>query len=60
MSVGRLFTLEEAAEQMRVSVRTIQRLMASGQVRPIHIGRRTLIAQREIDAYLAAAYRRSA
>ncbi len=55
-----LRTLDEAAAKMRVSVRTIQRLIAARQIRPIRIGRRTLIETREIDAYLSAAYRRSA
>jgi len=55
-----LRTLDEAAAKMRVSVRTIQRLIATRQIRPIRIGRRTLIETREIDAYLSSAYRRSA
>ena len=55
-----LRTLDETAEQLRVSVRTVQRLRASGQLRAVMIGRRVLFRQREIDAYVAAAYRRSA
>ena len=53
-----LLTLREVADRLRVSVRTVQRLVASGQIRPIHIGRRTLITEREVETYLAAAYRR--
>jgi excisionase family DNA binding protein len=56
----RLLTLNEAADQLRVSVRTVQRLIAARQLRPVHVGRRTLIAEREVEAYVAAAYRRTA
>ena len=56
----RLLTLQEAAEVLRVSVRTVQRLISSGQIRPVHIGRRTLITEKEVEAYLSAAYRRAA
>jgi excisionase family DNA binding protein len=57
---NRLLTLPETAERLRVSLRTIHKLKRTGQLRPIHIGRRTLIPEREVDAYVAAAYRRSA
>ena len=56
----RLLTLDEAAMALRVSVRTVQRLIASGQVRPVRIGRRTLVTETEVETYLAAAYRRAA
>lgn len=56
----KLLTLSEAAGVMRVSVRTLQRLIASGQVRPTRIGRRTLVTETEVETYLAAAYRRVA
>jgi excisionase family DNA binding protein len=55
-----LLTLDETATALRVSVRTVQRLIASGQIRPVHIGRRTLVTEKEVEAYLAAAYRRAA
>lgn len=55
-----LLTLDESAQRLRVSTRTVQRLIASGQIRPIHIGRRTLITVKEIEAYVAAAYRKAA
>ena len=59
-SVERLLTLDETADSLRVSVRTVQRLIAAGQLRPIRIGRRTLITEGEIRTYLSAAYRRAA
>lgn len=53
-----LLTLLEVAAVLRVSTRTVQRLIASGQIRPTRIGRRTLVAEKEVETYLAAAYRR--
>jgi excisionase family DNA binding protein len=58
--VTQLFTLQEAAAILRVSVRTVQRLIGSGQIRPTRIGRRTLITEQELDAYAAAAFRSAA
>ena len=55
-----LLTLGEAAKALRVSVRTVQRLIASGQIRPTRIGRRTLITSKELEAYVSAAYRSAA
>ena len=55
-----LLTLGETATRLRVSVRTVQRLIATGQLRPTRIGRRTLVTDREVETYLAAAYRRAA
>jgi excisionase family DNA binding protein len=60
MNVGSLFTLDEAAARLRVSIRTVHRLIEDGQLRAIHVRRRTFIPEREVDAYLAAAYRKSA
>lgn len=56
----KLLTLTEAADALRVSVRTVQRLIASGELRPTRIGRRTLVTEREIELFLAAAFRRAA
>lgn len=57
--VGELLTLDEAKERLRVSRRTVERLIAAGQIRPTRIGRRTLVTERELEAYVAAASRRS-
>lgn len=56
----KLLTLDEAAAVLRVSVRTVHRLVASGQLRVTKIGRRTLFREAEVEAYLSAAYRRAA
>lgn len=60
MAETRLLTLPEMADRLRVSVRTVQREVRLGHLRPVRIGRRTLFTEREAEAYLAAAYRRSA
>jgi excisionase family DNA binding protein len=57
--VAELLTIKEAAEQLRVSRRTVERLIAAGQIRPTRIGRRILITERELEAYVAAASRRT-
>ena len=56
--MAELLTLKEAADRLRVSRRTVERLIASGRIRPTRIGRRTLVTERELEAYIAAASRR--
>jgi excisionase family DNA binding protein len=56
----RLLTLPEAADRLRVSARTVRRLVASGQLRVIKIGRRSVVPESEVEAFLAAAFRRAA
>jgi excisionase family DNA binding protein len=56
----KLLTLDEAASVLRVSVRTVQRLVASGQLRPIYVGRLPRFTTTELEAYCTAAYRRAA
>ena len=60
MAETRLLTLSEMADRLRVSVRTVQREVRLGHLRPVYIGRRVLFTEREAEAYVAAAYRRSA
>lgn len=55
-----LLTMPEVAERLRVSERTVRRLVASGQIRVVKIGRRSLVAESEVEAFLAAAFRRAA
>lgn len=50
----RPLTKPEAADRIRVSVRTLDRLIAAGRIRVIHPSPgRTVIEERELDAYLA-------
>jgi len=49
----RLLTFTEAAELMRVSLRTIRRIVDSGSLAVIRLGERTLrIRSSEIERYL--------
>ena len=56
----KLLTPDEVAEILRVSPRTVRRLTASGQLRPVYVGRLPRYTQAEVEAYCAAAYRRAA
>lgn len=52
-----LLTVPEVAERLRVSRRTVERLIAAGRIRPTRIGARTLVRVREVEAFVAAASR---
>ena len=56
----RLLTFDETATLLRVSVSTVRRLVASGQLRVVKVGRKPLVTDREIEAFLAASHRRAA
>lgn len=52
---GDLLTVHEAAEALRLSRRTVGRLLASGRLRAIHPSPgRTCITRRELLAYIAS------
>ena len=54
-----LLTVDEAAQQLRVSRRTFYRLVSEGRIRVVHpTPGRTLVTQRELDAYVASLERR--
>lgn len=48
-----LLTIPEVAERLRVSERTVKKLLATGQLRKVGIGARTLITDREVEAFIA-------
>lgn len=49
-----VLTIDEAAAILRVSRRTVYRLIGAGRIRVIHpTPGRTLVERREIEAYLA-------
>ena len=52
-----LLTLEEIADRLRVSRRTVERLVAAGRIRTVAIGRRRLVTSRELEAYVASLIR---
>ncbi len=52
--MSELLTLDEAAGRLRVSRRTVERLVARGRIRAVHPSPgRTAIEQRELEAYIA-------
>lgn len=54
MTEGRLLhTLDEVAVLLRVSERTVRRLVARGELRVKHVGRKPLVTDRELAAFLA-------
>lgn len=49
-----LLTLEEVAAALRVSKKTVRRLVAAGRIRVKHVGRRPLVTSTELEAYIAS------
>lgn len=47
-----LLTIEEAAQQLRVSTRTVRRLMEADQLKGFMVGKRWRFTQSELDAYI--------
>lgn len=50
----RLLTLAEAADQLHVSERTVQRIIGRGELAIVRIGRQIRVRQADLDAYVAA------
>jgi excisionase family DNA binding protein len=48
-----LRTTAEAAEYLRLSLRSMERLVASRAIAVVHIGRRVLLRQVDLDAFIA-------
>jgi excisionase family DNA binding protein len=49
-----LLLLREAAAELRVSVRTVEREIADGKLAAVMVRRRRLVARAELDRYIAA------
>jgi excisionase family DNA binding protein len=47
-----LLTIEQVAEQLQVSTRTVRRLMDADQIKGFMVGKRWRFTQSEIDCYL--------
>ena len=60
MSVAELLTIPEVAERLRVSRRTVERLIVAGRIRPVRIGSRRLVTSTELEAFIASARSRYA
>jgi len=52
-SASGLRTTTEAAEYLRLSRRSMERLVASRAIAVVHIGRRVLLRQVDLDAFIA-------
>lgn len=51
-----LLTVAEVAEMLRVSEMTIYRLIKSGELRALQIGKSYRLREDDVDAFLAARY----
>lgn len=49
-----LLTLDEVADRLRVSRRTVQRLVTAGELRTVRFGGNTRVTERELAAFVAA------
>ena len=48
----KMLTVNEAAEKMSVSTKTVYRLMGSGLLRKVKIGRSTRVSEDDLNGYL--------
>lgn len=55
----RLYDKPEAADQLSVSVKVLERLMKDGEVESVKIGRRRLVPAEALDEYVARIRRAS-
>jgi excisionase family DNA binding protein len=53
---ARFLTVQEVAELMRVSTMTVYRLIKSGELPAVRVGRSFRVRDEDVDAYLAARY----
>lgn len=48
-----LYAITDAAEQLSISPRVLERLIANGDVKTVMIGRRRLVPAEALDEYVA-------
>jgi excisionase family DNA binding protein len=56
MSRGRFLTPREVADLLRVSSMTVYRLIKSGELRAVRVGKAYRILEEDVDAYLAGRF----
>jgi excisionase family DNA binding protein len=56
LSKARFLTVQEVADLMRVSSMTVYRLIKSGELPAVRVGRSFRVAESDVDTYLAAGY----
>ena len=52
MNPRKLHAIPEAAEQLSISTRVLDRLIADGKIETVKIGRRRLVPDDALDAYI--------
>ena len=58
-SRARFLTPREVADQLRVSSMTVYRLIKSGELRAVRVGKAYRILEDDVDAYLADRFTRA-
>lgn len=56
MSRARFLTPQEVADHLRVSSMTVYRLIKSGELRAVRVGKAYRLLEDDVDAYLAERY----
>ena len=56
LSKARFLTVQEVADLMRVSSMTVYRLIKSGELPAVRVGRSFRVAKSDVDTYLASGY----
>jgi excisionase family DNA binding protein len=51
MTEERLYTLAEVARMLRVNYNTVRRLLTTGRLRGVRVGRRILVRSRDLEDY---------
>lgn len=51
--MSELLTVQDVVDRLRVSRRTVYRLIEGRNIRTVHIGRRVFVTERELQAYVA-------
>jgi excisionase family DNA binding protein len=54
---GQLMTVPEVARELRISERTIWRLIRSGKLKPVRLGKRTLVRRDDVEAMVSKVIR---
>lgn len=52
MNIGRILTLEEVADFLKTSVKTVRRRVASGKLKAFKEGGRVLVLEAELEEYI--------
>ena len=56
LSKARFLTVQEVADLLRVSSMTVYRLIKSGELPAVRVGRSFRVSDHDVDTYLAARY----